>query len=52
VILLNAGHNRYRVEKGDRIAQLVIAKYEAVDWEDGELGESARGVGGFGSSGR
>jgi dUTP pyrophosphatase len=52
VILLNAGHNRYRVEKGDRIAQLVIARYEAVDWEEGELGESARGVGGFGSSGR
>lgn len=52
VILLNAGHSRYRVEKGDRIAQLVIAKYESVEWEEGELADSARGAGGFGSSGR
>jgi dUTP pyrophosphatase len=40
------------IEKGDRIAQLVIARYEAIDWEEGELGDSARGAGGFGSSGR
>jgi dUTP pyrophosphatase len=52
VILLNAGSSDYKIEKGDRIAQLVIARYEPVEWEEGELNESARGVGGFGSSGR
>jgi dUTP pyrophosphatase len=52
VILLNLGANEYKIEKGDRIAQLVIAKYEPVEWEEGELNESVRGAGGFGSSGR
>jgi dUTP pyrophosphatase len=52
VILLNVGASDYKIEKGDRIAQLVIARYEPVEWEEGELNESARGVGGFGSSGR
>src|SRR5207253_6647976 len=52
VILSNLGKSHYRIEKGDRIAQLVIARYEAVEWEEGELGDSARGAGGFGSSGR
>jgi dUTP pyrophosphatase len=52
VILLNLGKAPYRIHVGDRIAQLVIARYEAVEWEEGELAESARGSGGFGSSGR
>ena len=52
VILLNLGKQNYAIEKGDRIAQLVIARYEAIDWEEGELGDSVRGAGGFGSSGR
>jgi len=52
VILLNLGKADYKIEKGDRIAQVVIAKYEAVEWEEGELNETARGAGGFGSSGR
>ena len=52
VILLNLGIENYAIEKGDRIAQLVIAKYEPVEWEEGELNETTRGVGGFGSSGR
>jgi dUTP pyrophosphatase len=52
VILLNLGVNEYKIEKGDRIAQLVIAKYEPVEWEEGELNDSVRGAGGFGSSGR
>ena len=38
--------------RGDRIAQMVIARYESVEWEEGELSNSARGAGGFGSSGR
>lgn len=52
VILLNLGKADYAVKKGDRIAQMVIAKYEAIDWEEGELEGSLRGEGGFGSSGR
>jgi dUTP pyrophosphatase len=52
VIMFNLGRADYAVEKGDRIAQLVISRYEAIEWEEGELGDSARGAGGFGSSGR
>src|SRR5262245_56255936 len=52
VILLNLGKDDYVVRRGDRIAQMVIAHYESVEWEEGDLGDSARGAGGFGSSGR
>jgi dUTP pyrophosphatase len=52
VILLNLGKTAYQVHAGDRVAQMVVARYEAVEWEVGELGESVRGEGGFGSSGR
>jgi dUTP pyrophosphatase len=52
VILLNLGKAPYQVHAGDRIAQMVVARYEAVEWEEGELADSARGTGGFGSSGR
>ena len=52
VILLNLGKSAYEVHPGDRIAQMVLAKYEAIEWQEGELAESTRGIGGFGSSGR
>src|SRR5439155_11154292 len=52
VILLNLGRADYQVHSGDRIAQMVLARYEPVDWEESELSESVRGAGGFGSSGR
>ncbi len=52
VILLNLGRAPYHVHKGDRIAQMVIARYEAIEWVEAELSESRRGGGGFGSSGR
>ncbi len=52
VVMFNLGRADYVVEKGDRIAQLIIARYEPVQWDEGELGASARGAGGFGSSGR
>ncbi len=52
VVMFNLGRADYTVEKGDRVAQLVISRYEAIEWEEGELGDSARGAGGFGSSGR
>ena len=52
VILLNLGHQPYTIEPGDRIAQMIVARYEAVEWVEGDLAESRRGIGGFGSSGR
>ena len=44
--------SKFEIHAGDRIAQMVIARYEAIEWEEGELKESRRGEGGFGSSGR
>lgn len=52
VILLNAGNAPYQIHSGDKIAQVIVARYEAVEWDEGELAESSRGAGGFGSSGR
>ena len=52
VVMFNLGRADYVVEAGDRIAQLVVARYEAIEWDEGDLGDSARGTGGFGSSGR
>ncbi len=53
VVMFNFGGADYIIEKGDRIAQFIVAQYEAVDWQEGdELGDSKRGAGGFGSSGR
>ncbi len=52
VILLNSGAAPYQIHKGDRIAQMVIARYESIEWDESALNDSARGAGGFGSSGR
>jgi dUTP pyrophosphatase len=53
VILQNLGREVFEIHVGDRIAQMVIARYEAVEWVEGDdLSESVRGEGGFGSSGR
>jgi dUTP pyrophosphatase len=54
VLMLNTDPAEvYRVEPGDRIAQLVVVAVEATEpVEAEELSESARGEGGFGSSGR
>src|SRR5580700_5825000 len=52
VILLNLGRENYEIHPGDRIAQMVIARYESIEWQEGDLSESSRGTGGFGSSGR
>jgi dUTP pyrophosphatase len=52
VILANMGDEPFTVTRGLRIAQLVIARYERGDWVETEnLEESARGTGGFGSTG-
>jgi dUTP pyrophosphatase len=52
VILLNLGKLPYEIHAGDRVAQMVVSKYEAVTWDEGDLSDSTRGTGGFGSSGR
>ena len=52
IILLNLGREPYHVHAGDRIAQMVVAKYEVIEWEETRLAESRRGADGFGSSGR
>ena len=52
VLLINLGRESYTVHPGDRIAQMIVARYEAVEWLEGETAESRRGAGGFGSSGR
>jgi dUTP pyrophosphatase len=54
VLLLNTDRERpFEVEVGDRIAQLVLVKIEAPKLEESDgLDETARGAGGFGSSGR
>jgi dUTP pyrophosphatase len=52
VILHNLGSEPFQIAPGERIAQMVISRYEAVQWEEGELRDSVRGDGGFGSSGR
>lgn len=52
VILINLSKENFVVENGDRIAQMVIAKYEQVSWkETATLDETERGSGGFGSTG-
>lgn len=52
VILVNLSNEPFTVEDGERIAQLVIAKHERVEWEQAsELNETGRGTGGFGSTG-
>jgi dUTP pyrophosphatase len=52
VILINLGREPYTVHPGDRIAQMIVARYEAVEWVEESLADSTRGQGGFGSSGR
>ncbi|MDX8396093.1 MAG: dUTP diphosphatase [Mariprofundaceae bacterium] len=53
VILMNHGDTPFPVQRGDRIAQMIIAPFvQAVFEEVSELSETARGVGGFGSSGK
>ena len=52
VILLNLGNDDYEIQAGERIAQMIISRYESVEWEETELADSRRGAGGFGSSGR
>ena len=52
VILVNLSREPFVIENGERVAQLIIAKHERAQWiEVQELSETARGEGGFGSTG-
>ncbi|NND16579.1 MAG: dUTP diphosphatase [Eudoraea sp.] len=52
VILVNLSTETFTVEQGDRIAQLVIAKHERLEWNEVDLlSTTSRGEGGFGSTG-
>ncbi len=53
VLLINHGQEAFTIEPGDRIAQIVVAPVSRIFWQQaGSLEESARGEGGFGSTGR
>ena len=53
VILVNLSNEPFTVNPGERIAQLVLARYERIEWDEVEtLDETCRGEGGFGSTGR
>lgn len=52
VIMINLSNEPYTIQDGDRIAQLVLSKYETIEWEEvAELDTTERG-GGFGSTGK
>ena len=53
VILVNLSNEPFEIVPGERIAQMVIARHEHVEWEEADaLDSTERGAGGFGSTGR
>lgn len=53
VPMINLGEEPFTINHGDRIAQLVITKYETITWQEAEIIEDTdRGEGGFGSTGK
>lgn len=52
VPLINLGDETFVIKNGDRIAQMIVSRYETVSWEKvSEVGETMRGSGGFGHTG-
>lgn len=53
IILVNLSSTPYTLNPEERVAQLVLAQYEQIEWEEArELSETERGTGGFGSTGK
>jgi dUTP pyrophosphatase len=53
VLLVNLSNQPVEIQSGDRIAQMVVARHEIVQWEDAQsLADSDRGAGGYGSTGK
>jgi len=52
VLLINHGQEPFEIQNGERIAQMIVAKYERIHWETAvELNSTERGAGGYGSTG-
>lgn len=52
VLLVNLSNEPFEMQPGERVAQLVFARYRQLEWEEAvELSETERGAGGFGSTG-
>lgn len=53
VLLVNLSNNPFVIKDGERVAQLIVAKHETVEWEPvQELSSTERGAGGYGSTGK
>ena len=53
VILVNLSNDEFTIQPGERIAQLVLARYEQIEWQiTASLSDTVRGEGGFGSTGK
>ena len=53
VILVNLSNEPFTIEAGERIAQMIVARYEQIEWQlTDELSSTERGAGGFGSTGK
>ena len=53
VLLVNLSHDSFTVNDGERIAQMVVAKHEQIQWEESlDLSHTERGAGGYGSTGK
>jgi dUTP pyrophosphatase len=53
VILVNLSNEPFTIEAGERIAQMIVARYEQIEWQAvEELSATERGAGGFGSTGK
>ena len=53
VAIINLSKESFVLNPGERVAQMVVAKFERVEWEETDaLSDSERGAGGFGSTGR
>ncbi|HSJ69412.1 MAG TPA: dUTP diphosphatase [Anditalea sp.] len=53
VLLVNLSNEPFTVENGERIAQMVVAKHEQITWQESDvLSDTARGAGGYGSTGK
>ncbi|GGZ38945.1 deoxyuridine 5'-triphosphate nucleotidohydrolase [Echinicola pacifica] len=53
VLLVNLSNEAFEIQDGERIAQMVVAKHEQIRWDEtAVVSETARGAGGFGSTGK
>jgi len=52
ILLINLSDTDFRIQSGDRIAQMIVAKHEQISWEAADsLNETSRGTGGYGHTG-